>query len=404
MQTKKKILIVDEDSNYISGLRKGLNQAGHEVLYWDDSKKALELTKNLQPDLIIAEVSLPQINGHEFFKEVKAMPEIKDIPFVFLSSQKRVDDRIISMEIGVDDFIIKPFYVDEVIARIENLLDEVAGLEESKYNNEKGFSGDISEMNLIDLIQTLELGKKSGIIKLRYNNYQGNVYIKNGEIVDATLEDYPPTEALLKISVWTEGNFFVEMADFNRNKTFNKENKELISEIVKQINRWEQRKKNLPPLNTIFTINEGSLGNNSLSEEEKTLLSSLNGNSMIYDIIVKSPFDDIKALEIVEKLYQKGYLQETTDNYFAEPENYLTRIKQDLVKHKRDDNNKLSYIIANLLIKSGEKREIEVDRRKDERRQSRERRRFDRRKDRRIWENEICLDKTELLLIREKLI
>ena len=398
MQTKKKILIVDEDSNYISGLRKGLTEAGYEVLYSDDGKKAFELTQNIKPDLIIAEVSLPQIDGHLFFREIKTIPEVRNVPFVFLSSQKNVDDRIRSMELGVDDFVSKPFYVDEVVARIENLLNELTSLGNSKNNNEKGFSGDIAEMNLIDLIQTLEVGKKSGIIKLKYNNYQGNVYIKNGEVVDVTLDDLPPTEALLKISVWTEGDFYVEMTDFNRQRKLTRKNKELISEALKRINLWEQEKKNLPPLNTKLAANRTSFDIKSLTEEERELLSSMNGNRMIYDIVVKSPFDDIKALEIVNNLYQKGLLQETSDNYIAEPVNYITRIKQDLVDHKRDYNNKVPFILTNLLQKAGEEKKVKIERRKRDRR-----REPDRRKENRTHENQIYLDKTELLIIRERL-
>ena len=403
MQKKKKILIVDEDSNYISGLRNGLNEAGHEVIYWDDGKKALELTKSIQPDLIISEVNLPQIDGHVLFKEIKAIPELKNVPFIFISNQKKVDDRIRSMELGIDDFISKPFYVDEVIARIDNLLNEVISFANSKFNTEKGFSGDISEMNLIDLIQTLELGKKSGIIKLKYQNYQGNVYIKNGEIVDATLDNLPPKEALLKICVWAEGSFFVEMADFDRHRTLTKNNRELIATAVKRMNQWEREKKNLPPLNTILAVSQSTTNKNNVSEEEKELLSSLNGNRIIYDIVVKSPFDDVKALEIVTNLYQKGLLQETTDNYIAEPESYITRIKQDIIKHKKGDN-KVSFIISNVLQKSGEEKKIKNDRRMNERRQFSDRRQLDRRREHRIKENKIYLDKTELLMIREQLV
>jgi len=401
MQTKKKILIVDEDSNYIVSLRKGLNQAGYEVVYWDDGKKALELSKNIRPDLIITEVNMPQMNGHEFYNEIKNVSELRNIPFIFLSSQKRVDDRIKSMELGVDDFLVKPFYVDEVVARIESLLNEVASLEEIRHHNEKGFSGDISEMNLVDLIQTLELGKKSGIIKMKFQKYNGNVFVKNGEVIDADLEKFSPKDAILKMAVWTEGSFFVEMTDVTRDKTLTQKNKDLISEALKRINRWEQAKKNLPPLSTIIAVNNVTVNENNITDDEKKLISSLNGDKMLYDIIVKSSFDDLKALEIVDHLYQKGYLQETINNVIIEPENYLSRIKQDSQKFK-SSSERVSYLISNLLHSSREEEDINFDSRRDERRQFSDRRKFERRRDRRIQGSKIYLDKTELLMIREK--
>lgn len=400
MQTNKKILIVDEDSTYISGLRKGLSQSNHEVIYWDDGRKALEIIKNLQPDLIIADVELPQISGHEFFKEIKSNPETRNVPFIFLSNQKRVDDRIKSMEMGVDGFITKPFYVEEVVARIESLLNEVDNIENSNHSNEKGFSGNLYEMNLIDLIQTLELGKKSGIINLKHLAYEGRVYVLNGEVIDATFEDFPPKEALFKMSLWTEGNFFVEMTQLKRSETISQKNKELIPEVLKRINQWEQIKKNLPPLDTVLAVNQITIDESSISDEEQRLLSSLNGNQMIYDIVIKSPFDDLKALELVHNLYQRGHLQETNENYMPRKDDYSIHV----LGNSNSSNNKTSYIISNLLKKSEESKSVKVERRMNQRRRLPDRRQFERRKDQRTVKQKILFDKTELLMIREKLI
>jgi len=403
MQVKKKILIVDDDANYISGLRKELQQAGFEMIHCDDSKKAIDLIENVKPDLIISEVNLTQFDGHSFFNEVKMRVEYKDVPFIFISSQKRVDDRIKSMEVGVDDFISKPFYNEEIVARIQNILQEISTFGEYLVKNGKGFSGSLAEMNLIDLMQTLEIGKKSATIKLKYNNYEGVVSIQNGSVVDANLKNLKPKDALLKMFLWTEGTYHVEMTRSDYPRTISQTNDELIHEGRNRTIRWEKIKKNLPPLHTVIAINNIAFDANNISDGEKKLLSSINGNTMIYDIIIKSPFDDIQSLEIVDNLYQKGYIKETNDNYLAQPADDISRIKKEL---SRDGSSRksVSYIISNLLKRSTGEQEIKIDRRRDERRQMPDRRQFERRKDKRTWENKVFLDKSELLMIREKLI
>jgi len=122
----RKILLVDGDTSYSVPLRNALTKAGYEVLCWDDGQKALESAKNQKADMIISEVDLPEISGHTLFKEFRSNAASQSIPFIFLSSQKRVDDRIKSMELGVDDYIIKPFYTEEIVARVDALFKELA--------------------------------------------------------------------------------------------------------------------------------------------------------------------------------------------------------------------------------------------------------------------------------------
>ncbi len=399
IKNRKKILIVDENSTYITNLRKSLNEAGYEVVYWDDSGKAMEIVKNLQPDLIITEIDSPHIRGQEFYEKIKMIPEVTNTPFVFLSNQKRVDDRINSMEMGIDDFITKPFYIEEVVARIENLISEVSGQAEAAYQNERGFSGDIAELNLIDLIQTLEVGKKSGIIKLKYKSYQGYIYMQNGEVVDATFENLSSKDALMRMMVWTEGKFYVEMTDVGRSSSIQQENKILISEGLRHLDRWSQIKNNLPSLNSLVSrAPEMTLSQNNLTADEKYLLNIVNLNDTIYDLVVKSAFDDIKTLETINFLFKKGYLLNTDHQNYE-----TTTLKSDTAKHTTDPK-RIPFIVVNLLRRPEEQKRTETDRRKNQRRNDNNRRRLERRREYRMLDGKVYLEKSELLQIREKLL
>ncbi len=397
----KKILIVDNDSSCNIPLRNALAKAGYEVICWDDSQKVLEVAKNLQADMIICEVELPQMSGHDLFRQIRAIPACKLIPFIFLSSQKRVDDRIKSMELGADDYITKPFYVEEIVARIEALFSEISQLSEEQSQSEKDFYGSLSEMNLVDLIQTLELGKKSAILKLKHNSNIGLIYVMNGEVVDSSLEDLSSEKAIMRMFTWNIGNFYVEMAPVSRERTIHISNKELIAAGLRRINQWEQVKKGLPPLNTVMVKTELNTYEQ-LSDEEKEVIKNINEKKMIYEIIERSRFDDLKSLEIVKSLYKKGYLQETEDNYIPYTDNYLARLKRN-ASHSKSTSERVTSIIANVFKKIGDETKT-LEEHKHERRQLPDRRRYGRRRDDRLREvNQIHLTKTDLLMIRERL-
>ena len=177
MNKKQKILLFDSDKTYSVPLNNKLSEAGFEVVCWDEGQKPLELAKEMKADLIISEVDLPKTNAKELFKQICSLPEYKLSPFVFVSGQKKVDERIKNIELGVDDYVIKPFYIEEVVVRVKNLLAEVTRMGDDHIETEKGFSGNLAEMNLVDLIQTLELGEKSAVVKIKHGSSIGLVFI-----------------------------------------------------------------------------------------------------------------------------------------------------------------------------------------------------------------------------------
>lgn len=402
MQKNQKIFILDRDKNYITPLSKGLISAGFQVVCWDESQKAIELARELKPDLIICEVDLQDIDSHEFFKDFRSLPESKSTPFIFLSSQKKVDDRIKNIEIGIDDYIAKPFYIEEVVSRVKNLLTEIAGLHDSQIETEKGFSGNLTEMNLVDLIQTLELGKKSAILKLKHHSSIGVVHISKGELVNARLENLTAEQSIMRMFTWTTGTFFVDITNVDPSRKITKNNKELIDIGVRRINDWEQIKQGLPPLNAIVTKTNHN-NYEQLNPEEKGIIESVENKVRLCDIIEQCHLDDLKALEIVRGLHQKGYLQETEENYPHYVDDYLKRIKQNS-ERSESPAQRTASIVSNLFKKADIESKF-VERRIVDRRQVFDRRKSGRRRiDRLQNSNPIYLSKAELLMLKQALL
>ena len=119
----KKILIVDDDPMLRSVLKKTLEQEGYLITVVATGTQALKsFTKNT-PDLIVSDVSMPEMDGFEFCRLLRSQPSGKLIPFIFLSARRELEDRIQGHSIGADDYLTKPFEVKELIAKIESAIE-----------------------------------------------------------------------------------------------------------------------------------------------------------------------------------------------------------------------------------------------------------------------------------------
>lgn len=119
----KKILIVDDDITLRTGLSRYLQNRGYSVLDASSGVEALAVVEKSTPDLIVSDVMMPEMDGLEFCRRLRATRSGQLIPFIFLSSRSEVDDRVEGHQMGADDYLIKPFEPKELVAKIESQLE-----------------------------------------------------------------------------------------------------------------------------------------------------------------------------------------------------------------------------------------------------------------------------------------
>ena len=117
-----RILIADDDDGIRSLLRRLLGQRGFEVTDVANGRDAFVAAKRSQPDLIMLDWVMPDMDGQQATKRLKDDPETQAIPIVMLTSQARIDDKVQALQAGVQDFITKPFDSRELVARIEQQM------------------------------------------------------------------------------------------------------------------------------------------------------------------------------------------------------------------------------------------------------------------------------------------
>jgi two-component system OmpR family response regulator len=115
-----RLLVVDDEPNIVELLEASLRFHGFEVTTCGDGTTALSLAKSLKPDLMVTDVMMPGLNGFELVRSLRA--DGYQFPVLFLTAKDAVDDRVTGLTIGGDDYIVKPFSLSEVVARIRTVL------------------------------------------------------------------------------------------------------------------------------------------------------------------------------------------------------------------------------------------------------------------------------------------
>jgi DNA-binding response OmpR family regulator len=111
-----KVLVAEDDANIRNGLIEVLRKEGYETAAASDGEKALEAYRRESPDFICLDIMMPGMDGYEVCRRIRR--ENATVPVIFISAKSEEIDRVVGLELGADDFIMKPFGVREVIARI----------------------------------------------------------------------------------------------------------------------------------------------------------------------------------------------------------------------------------------------------------------------------------------------
>lgn len=118
-----KILLLEDDPSLRQILVKVFEESGYEILAVKDGEIALRELKRFYPDLIVSDVLMPKMNGIDFLKHIRTNKSYQHIPFIILSAKATVKDRIEGLEYGADDYVTKPFDLQELLLRVRNTLD-----------------------------------------------------------------------------------------------------------------------------------------------------------------------------------------------------------------------------------------------------------------------------------------
>jgi DNA-binding response OmpR family regulator len=115
----KKIVLIEDDADLYSLIQYNLEKEGFTMAGAQTGKGAIELCRRERPDLIILDIMLPDSDGLEICRAIRNHSELASVPVIFLTARASETDRIVGLELGANDYIVKPFFIRELVARIK---------------------------------------------------------------------------------------------------------------------------------------------------------------------------------------------------------------------------------------------------------------------------------------------
>jgi CheY-like chemotaxis protein len=312
---KQSLLLVDGDVKSLRVLEVSLKKAGYNVTTAATGQDALDKVQTAQPDLIISDTDMPGMNGFEFCRHLQENPEWAVIPFIFLTGQTSIEHKIKGLELGVEEYLTKPIYIKEILTRVKILLQKTQRVRiEEKRDSRTRFSGALSDMGVVDLIQTIDVSRKSGLVHVTDDRgTKGTLFFRAGKVVDAELSTLQGEDAVYRLLTWSDGEFEFVFRNVRRKDNIEMSSQGLLMEGMRRLDEWGRLLEQLPPLDSRFEVDYSELADRlaELPDELNSILRLFDGVRTLMEVIDACEYGDLEALTVISKLYFEGLIIES---------------------------------------------------------------------------------------------
>ncbi len=310
--SKQSLLLVDGDTRSLRVLEVSLRKAGFSVTPAVSVGDALDKLEINAPDLIISETKFAtELDGFELRRRLRSTPDWADIPFIFLTAETAIENKIKGLELGVDDYLTKPIYIKEIVTRINILLQKRQRQFLDLKKDGTRFAGRVADMPVVDVIQTIEVSRKSGVIQFHGGtNRQAAIYFRDGKVIDAEAGTLQGEDAVYRLLTWNDGEFEVEFRTVRRREAITTSSQGLLMEGMRRLDEWSRLLEQLPPLSHRFEIDAAELSTRlgEIPDDNNRILRLFDGRRTLLEVIDASDFGDLECLQAISRLYFEGLL------------------------------------------------------------------------------------------------
>ena len=309
----RQILLVDDSLLVQRMIREYFEPAGYRVTIAGNGREGLEAARLSRPDVIVADIIMPVMDGWEFCEAIRKEPALADVPFLFLTAVREVPQRIQGLRMGADDYITKPFSRDELLARVEVCLAKAERLQQAAATAETVLAGHTSHLPISDLLQLLSQNAKTGVLHLYVTgDREGQVFFRAGKVVNAATGAVEGRKALYRLLDWPEARFKMDPdGEIPPGEPIRESTSNVLMDGFTQNDELRALRSTLPAITARFQV----LGTNAelqsgtgLGTAEKAVLLEFQGGATVGEVLDRSPLNDLEVCRAVFKLLQLNLL------------------------------------------------------------------------------------------------
>jgi CheY-like chemotaxis protein len=206
MANNVRLLLVDDNPMVLDMLLQALAPLA-EVATASDTADALLKAVDNPPELLVCDYRMPGMDGRQLVERLKSRPATANFSTVLMANKADIAERL-SPQDAADDYLEKPFFLKDATRRIKRMIDRIALEKMAKTAPSDGVvRGSLAQMNVIDLMQSLEMGRKSCQLSLSNAGDKCEVFFVEGQVKHATYGSLVGDPAVFKVLRWTGGNF-----------------------------------------------------------------------------------------------------------------------------------------------------------------------------------------------------
>jgi len=309
-----RLLLADGDPKSLRVLEVSLRNAGFQVSTAQSGSAAWDAIQRDTPAVIIADAELPEVDGVSVCARVREQGADRGIPFILLGTDKSVEARVRGLQAGADDYLVKPTYVNEVIARVRALVqrrerEKLASPDAAP----EAFEGKLSDITVVDLLELLATNKRSGIIHLHGpRGATAAVYFRQGVVIDAEVGRLSGADAIGRLFAWTEGTFSVEWKNIRRPDAIGRPTADLVLEGMKRLDQKALIGTDDPARGGVYELNYRVLADRlaEIPDEVNSILRLFDGSRRLAQVVEDSQIPDAEAMTVISRLRDEGIIVE----------------------------------------------------------------------------------------------
>jgi DNA-binding response OmpR family regulator len=309
---KQSLLVADADPRSLRLLDAGLRQAGFAVTTAADGGEALRAIQRAPPDLVLCELSLPAPDGAVLCRAVRADDRIAGLPFLLMSADSAPQTRARALGAGADDLLLKPMPIEDLIGHIQSMLarSEQRRLAQPGGGGGAGLTGAVDALGLVDLFQSLASWKRTGRVICEQQGKTAEVWVRDGEIVDAQSGPISGEAAFYRLLRWKGGTFRVEFGPVDGEARIEPGTERLILEAMRRVDELGRAFETLDPA-LVPRVDFEALAKRlaELPDEVNSVVRAVDGRRTVAELIEVSPLDELTSAGIVQRLFAAGVLQ-----------------------------------------------------------------------------------------------
>jgi CheY-like chemotaxis protein len=208
MANNVKLLLVDDNPMVLGMLQQALTSLAIVTTATDGADALLKAIDD-PPDLLVCDYRMPGMDGRQLVEKLKGRAATSGLAVILLATKSDISEKL-SQSDPADDFVEKPFFLREATQRIKRLIDKIALEKMAKSasaSSDGVLRGSLAQMNVIDLVQSLEMGRKSCLLTLTNDDDKCEMFFRDGQVVHSVYGSLLGDQAVFKVLRWTSGNF-----------------------------------------------------------------------------------------------------------------------------------------------------------------------------------------------------